>query len=154
MILQICYDHGAKNTAHNFCNQTEEGDCAVRLSKVIKVITDLDRACEDRERSAVKQEQPRRNWRWKRHLQVLAGAVDKQKTGAYITLLCDRELHAALRKAGCEAEWAFFRIFADGHEAFDMAGLTVQERTWRLYKVTFMLTCLFGDRFEVRELTV
>ena len=79
----------------------------------------------------------------------MRGAVDKQKTGAFIALFCDRELHEALREAGHMAEWAFLRVFADAHEACDMAGLTVPERTWRLYKATFMIKCMLGDRLEV-----
>ena len=89
------------------------------------------------------------NLRWKRHYQVMCGAVDKQKTGAFIALFCDRELHEALREAGHMAEWAFLRVFADAHEACDMARLTVPERTWRLYKATFMIKCMLGDRLEV-----
>jgi hypothetical protein len=30
----------------------------------------------------------------------MRGAVDKQKTGAFIALFCDRELHKALCEAG------------------------------------------------------
>ena len=140
VILQICYDHTAKNTCHNFCNQTETADCPVKLSNVLAVVKRMEALSHG----------PRKG-RWRRHSKVLLGAVDKQKTGAYIAVFTDRELHAELLADGHTAEWAFFRVFADGHEAFDMAGLTVQDRTWRLFKVSYMLSCLFGDRFEVCE---
>ena len=37
-------------------------------------------------------------------------------------------------------------------QSWDMSGLTVAERSWRLFKVTSMLQCLFGDRYDHPDL--